>query len=267
MVIAVDPAAWVQPRAHETRLGQAVAVLTHDQLAHPDAYAAALANAYSAGQRVAVVGIPESIGPRANGGRAGSEGGWNAFLQSFLNLQATAAVPYHDVVLVGAVDCVALQHQADELNASDPADLNQLRNLCERLDHLVLKVITPILTAGFELVVVGGGHNNAYPLLTALAHHHQRRVGAVNFDPHADFRLREGRHSGNGFSYAYVEGALSHYHVMGLHEAKNSQTSLTQLSEAGFRYHSLHHLHDLNYTDALLDVVAKAASWQRAFGI
>ena len=46
-------------------------------------------------------------------------------------------------------------------------------------------------------------------------------VAAVNLDPHADFRATEGRHSGNGFSYAYMDGALGFYHVVGLHPGKN----------------------------------------------
>jgi formiminoglutamase len=33
-------------------------------------------------------------------------------------------------------------------------------------------------------------------------------VNAINFDAHSDFRILEGRHSGNGFSYAYEEGFL-----------------------------------------------------------
>jgi formiminoglutamase len=44
-------------------------------------------------------------------------------------------------------------------------------------------------------------------------------VNAVNFDPHTDFRILEGRHSGNGFSYAYEEGFLKKYFIFGLHES------------------------------------------------
>jgi formiminoglutamase len=53
-------------------------------------------------------------------------------------------------------------------------------------------------------------------------------VQAVNCDPHADFRPREGRHSGNGFSYAYHEGYLKRYFVLGLHENYNSEAVLTE---------------------------------------
>jgi formiminoglutamase len=38
-------------------------------------------------------------------------------------------------------------------------------------------------------------------------------VNAINFDAHSDFRILEGRHSGNGFSYAYEEGFLKKYFI------------------------------------------------------
>jgi len=64
-------------------------------------------------------------------------------------------------------------------------------------------------------------------------------VAAVNLDPHSDFRPREGRHSGNGFSYAAANGALDHYHILGLHELKNSEQTLEQLSLFGATWNSV----------------------------
>jgi formiminoglutamase len=43
-------------------------------------------------------------------------------------------------------------------------------------------------------------------------------VNAVNFDAHTDFRIMEGRHSGNGFTYAFEDNFLKKYFVFGLHE-------------------------------------------------
>jgi arginase family enzyme len=43
-------------------------------------------------------------------------------------------------------------------------------------------------------------------------------VNAINFDAHTDFRIMEGRHSGNGFTYALEEGFLKKYFIFGLHE-------------------------------------------------
>ena len=93
------------------------------------------------------------------------------------------------------------------------------------------KSYLPWLQAGLEPVVIGGGHNNAFGLLRALSTFHHAGVAAVNLDPHCDFRPLEGRHSGNSFSYAASQGYLNRYHILGLHEQKNSETSLQQLGD------------------------------------
>jgi formiminoglutamase len=53
----------------------------------------------------------------------------------------------------------------------------------------------------------------------------------VNFDAHSDFRILEGRHSGNGFSYAYEEGFLKKYFIFGLHENYTSKNVLDILKK------------------------------------
>jgi formiminoglutamase len=50
----------------------------------------------------------------------------------------------------------------------------------------------------------------------------KENVNAINFDAHSD-RILEGRHSGNGFSYAYEEGFLKKYFIFGLHENYTSK--------------------------------------------
>ncbi|WP_113907573.1 formimidoylglutamase [Aliidiomarina celeris] len=260
-IIAPEPQHWVRARDGETKIGQAIPCLP------AAATTSTLAELYQQGSRVALVGVPESIGPRANLGRGGAELGWQAFLTQFLNLQATPAIPVQELLLVGAVDCQDLMAESETLNANIPHELMRLRELCAVLDRRVEHVVAPLFAAGYEVVLIGGGHNNAYPLLNALKQTTGKSCGAVNLDPHADFRPREGRHSGNGFSYAYVEGALAYYHVVSLHEGKNSASSLRNLADAGFRYHSAHHLYDMEFTDAMRDVAAKAASWQVPLGV
>jgi formiminoglutamase len=257
-----NPQSLVRSRAQETKIGQAVQCLPDS-----DDYEQSLGHLYDQGARVAIVGVPESIGPRGNCGRGGAEGAWQAFLQSFLNLQLTPAMPLHDLLLVGHVDCDDLNAEADALDMDDSQSLARLRELCAILDQRLLQVLSPLFRAGFEVVLVGGGHNNAYPLLKSLHEESGESCGAVNLDPHADFRPREGRHSGNGFSYAYMEGALSHYHVVSLHEGKNSAASLRQFGEAGFHYHSIHRLYDMQFVDAMQEVASEATSWQVPLGI
>lgn len=57
-------------------------------------------------------------------------------------------------------------------------------------------------------IAIGGGHNNAYPMLKGYSLAKKEKINAINCDPHADFRALEGRHSGNGFSYAVNDGYL-----------------------------------------------------------
>ena len=56
-------------------------------------------------------------------------------------------------------------------------------------------------------------------------------INAINFDAHSDFRALEGRHSGNGFSYAFEEGFLKKYFIFGLHENYNSKNVLNNLTD------------------------------------
>lgn len=258
-----DAQGLVKPRAQESKIGQVMRCLT----INTNNYSSELARHIEQGARVALVGVPESIGPQANLGKGGAEGGWDAFLQIFLNYQATAALPVDQLLLVGHVDCADLMAKADALQADDPQRLDALRNWCDIIDQRVMSVVQPLFDAGFEVILIGGGHNNAFPLLQSLHESSSQPCAAVNLDPHADFRLREGRHSGNGFSYAHASGALAHYHVLSLHEGKNSAVSLRQLSDAGFTYHSMHHIHLNSFRFALDETLNLVGGWQAALGI
>lgn len=221
-----DIAALQQSRAGETRLGQMLQFL-NPLLPLADA----LISAQSRGARYALVGIPEDIGPRANFGQGGADLGFQAFLSRFINLQANSHLPANEILLVGTVDCSDLQQQSLGLVAQKDADLEQLRQLCAAIDQRVFAVLKPIFDAGITPIVIGGGHNNAYPLLQALSLSTGQAVDAINLDPHSDFRLLEGRHSGNGFSYAKAAGYLRQYAVVGLHELKNSEKALAQMAQ------------------------------------
>mgnify|MGYP006197092843 CR=1 FL=1 len=215
-------------RAGESRLGQ------HICLPQPGAnLTQQLAQAKNAGCRYALLGIAEDIGPRANFGLPGADKGWSAFLTRFLNLQANSFINAAEILLLGEISCHDLQTQAKDLHSQDPGQLNTLRDLVSVLDQRVTEVVQAIFTAGLMPIVIGGGHNNSYPLLKALTLSSGQSANSANLDPHADFRPLEGRHSGNGFSYAKAQGHLQHYLVMGLHELKNSASSLAQIKNAG----------------------------------
>jgi len=78
-------------------------------------------------------------------------------------------------------------------------------------------------------IVIGGGHNNAYPLIRWASEKLHEAINVINNDPHADMRKLEGRHSGNSFSYGIYNGFIATYHVLGLHQSYNSQFILDEL--------------------------------------
>ena len=171
-----------------------------------------------------IIGVAEDIGPRANLGFAGAEAGFNAFITRFLNVQSNRFLNGSEVVVYGVV-------RSSETFSN--SDLVELRNTVEQLDHLLEEVLQVVFSSGGIPIVIGGGHNNAYPMIKAYSHVNQKKIDVLNIDPHADFRKLEGRHSGNSFSYAMQEGALGKYAVLGLHQSYNSESMLQDLEKQG----------------------------------
>jgi formiminoglutamase len=58
-----------------------------------------------------------------------------------------------------------------------------------------------------------------------------KKINVINCDPHTDFRPLEGRHSGNGFSYAYHENYMNNYSVFCMHEQYNTASVLKNFTE------------------------------------
>ncbi|RHZ39993.1 hypothetical protein DYB28_009744 [Aphanomyces astaci] len=215
-------------RAGETRLGQALRFI-HPDLPLPQG----LDEAKAQGVKYVIVGVPEDVGPRANFGNGGAALGFQAFLGRFLNVQANAFVKGSEILLLGEVNLADIQAKSASLSASDEAQLAELRAHVQTIDERVSSVLKHVFDADLVPIVIGGGHNNAYPILQALSQSRGSGADCINLDPHCDFRLLEGRHSGNGFSYAHAAKYLSTYYVVGLHELKNAQTALDQMAQAG----------------------------------
>ena len=172
---------------------------------------------------IVILGIPESYGPRANYGKYGAENAWQAFLNAFLNIQHNSFISDKKIVLLGAFDLKQLETSEESIN--------QLRKTTQEIDDLVYPLIHTISESGHTPIVIGGGHNNCYPIIKGVSMAKKEAIQSINIDPHADFRVVEGRHSGNGFSYAFNDGLLDKYHVFGLHENYNSQYIINTLIE------------------------------------
>lgn len=176
--------------------------------------------------RFVLVGLPEDIGVRANGGIGGAQTGWQPFLRAFLNIQETEFLSGRHFLLYGYLQS-SLTPDSDA-----SADQETLRATTAGIDDLVYPLIRKIVAAGKIPVVIGGGHNNAYPLLKGASLALKQPLNAINTDAHADFRAIEGRHSGNGFSYAFTESYLKNYFALGLHEAYNSREMMQAMAAA-----------------------------------
>jgi formiminoglutamase len=173
-----------------------------------------------------VFGIPEDIGIRANFGRPGAASAWDSAIKNIANIQHNRFCKGNQLVVLGQLDVSKEMQEVENLDFNDIDDRAKLSQLVERIDKDVSHIIFNIVKLGKTPIIIGGGHNNSYGNIKGSALAKGKPVNAINFDAHSDFRILEGRHSGNGFSYAYEEGFLKKYFIFGLHENYTSKSVL-----------------------------------------
>lgn len=178
-----------------------------------------------------IFGIKEFAGIKANFGRVGSAHSWDIFLSSFLNIQNNKYLKGSNVAVIGCLNYDDFNAEVNQLDPNNPSQLNRLYEIVSEIDKDVTYLNTLIHRAGKKAIAIGGGHNNAYGNIKGLALAKGTSINVVNFDAHTDFRSMEGRHSGNGFSYAFNEGFLDTYCVFGAHENYLNKYMLHQFKE------------------------------------
>jgi formiminoglutamase len=221
--------ALIRFRTGETKLGELVAVPEEMSL-------------YSFLEKTTasfiVVGIAEDIGVLANHGNPGADTAWNSFLPSFLNIQANDFTAAHTIAVIGYLSFDELKEEIKKKTVTQEAKINAYRNAVTVIDDAVDELIRLIVSHQKLPIIIGGGHNNSYPIIkgtaTALAltePMYSKGVHCVNLDAHLDYRLPEGRHSGNGFRYAKQAGFLLRYFALGIHENYIPDGVLKEVSE------------------------------------
>jgi formiminoglutamase len=173
-----------------------------------------------------LLGIPEDIGVRANYGRPGTASAWENAIKAIANIQHNRFAKGSQIIVLGQINVADEMRDVENLDFNDIDDRSKLSQLVERIDKEVSHIIFTIIKAGKTPIIIGGGHNNAYGNIKGSALAKGKPINAINFDAHSDFRILEGRHSGNGFSYAYEEGFLKKYFIFGLHENYTSKSVL-----------------------------------------
>lgn len=174
-------------------------------------------------------GIPEDIGIRANYGRPGSASAWESAIRSIANIQHNRFCKGNTILVLGTLDVKEEMELAKNLDFNKTEDRKRLSELVSIIDKEVVHIITTIIKYNKIPIIIGGGHNNAYGNIKGAALGLGKAINAINFDAHSDFRIMEGRHSGNGFSYAFDEGFLKKYFIFGLHENYTSKNVLDKL--------------------------------------
>jgi formiminoglutamase len=172
-----------------------------------------------------IFGIPEDIGVKANYGVGGTGTAWDAFLNSFVNIQSNDFLEGSDILLVGRFDFAEIEGLIESNAHNFDEKVDAYRHAVNQVDEAVEPLIKLITQYNKIPIAIGGGHNNAYPLIKGAAkglykagHIPLASINCINLDAHADFRPLEGRHSGNAFSYAEEDGFLQKYCVIGIHE-------------------------------------------------
>ena len=203
-------------RQYETKLGERIQVTGAQSLE---------ATLQQSNAPFVLFGIPEDIGVKANRGIGGADSAWVPFLQSFLNIQSNDFLEGSNILLLGHFDFSDIESLI-ETNAHDFDErLEAYRHAVNMIDDEVEQLVHMITQNKKIPIAIGGGHNNAYPCLKGAAKGFYKagilpiaQINAINLDAHADFRPMEGRHSGNGFTYAEADGYLEKYCVVGIHE-------------------------------------------------
>jgi len=176
-------------------------------------------------------GIPEDVGVRANFGRPGAHSAWESAIKSIANIQHNRFCKGSQILVLGALNVAEEMEAAKDLDFHNTTDRIKLSSLVEKIDKEVVHIVSCIIKYGKTPIIIGGGHNNAYGNIKGAALGLGKPINAINFDAHSDFRILEGRHSGNGFSYAYEEGFLKKYFIFGLHENYTSKNVLDNLKK------------------------------------
>jgi formiminoglutamase len=186
-----------------------------------------------------LVGLPEDIGVRANFGRGGAYSAWHPTLVTLLNTQSNLFLDGEELLVLGHLDFSSVMLQFKDADFNDEIVLSNARSIVAEIDLAVKDLIKEIVKNGKEPIVVGGGHNNAYGCIRGTSEALGSSINAINCDAHSDFRKLEGRHSGNGFSYAHHENYLDKYSIIALQESFNTRSTLLEIEkESSINYTS-----------------------------
>ncbi len=221
-----------KPRRFETKLGERMQCLQKGEW--PNVLQESSA-------KYVIIGIPEDLGVRANSGIGGADTNWYPFVNAFLNIQSNDFCSGEDILLLGDFDFGDIKYLIENNALSEEEKINAYRHAVNTIDEEVERLIKTVVEAGKFPIVIGGGHNNAYPLIKGVSKGLLKngkiplaQINVINLDAHTDYRTMEGRHSGNAFRYAESNGFLGKYSMVGIQENYIPQNVLVDVQSNPF---------------------------------
>ena len=178
----------VKPRKFDLKVGEHMDYCTADNWKE---------KLSSSKYKFVLIGIEEDLGVRENGGYPGTKNTWLPSLKCLLNTQRNEYNNLDSALIFGS------------LKFEEETSVKEI-------DQVVSDLVQLTIQNSKIPIILGGGHNNAYGAIKGVSSGLKQPINVINIDAHTDFRDMGKRHSGNGFSYAYNEGFLKKYAVLGL---------------------------------------------------
>ncbi|MEP7231458.1 MAG: formimidoylglutamase [Ginsengibacter sp.] len=219
-------------RKFETKLGEIIQVANRDDVEE----AISKTNA-----PYVIIGVPEDIGVKANKGIGGADSCWFSFLDAFLNTQSNDFLSGEQIFIAGHFDFTKVKNLINANASTNEEKVEAYRHAVNMIDDEVEEIVK-IITQHKKLpIIIGGGHNNAYPAIKGAAKGlfkadllQLAQINCINLDTHADYRPLEGRHSGNAFRYADEDGYLKKYCMVCIHENYLQQNTWIDIVNSPF---------------------------------
>lgn len=219
----------INTREGETKLGEKIKTLNFD-----DDFFEAIKNSSA---KYVIVGVPEDIGVKMNGGNGGAYSSFFPTVKALVNTQENQFITGNDILLLGYLDFL----ETVEKFKNDDKEKGDY--LVKQIDKELSELIHLLIDSGKIPIIIGGGHNNAYGNLKGFSKAKNTAINVINLDAHTDLRKLEERHSGNGFSYAFEEGYINKYFMFGLHENYTPQYIFDFIHEnINFEYNTFEEL-------------------------
>lgn len=199
---------------------------------------------------VALLGVPQHIGVERNGGRPGAADAPKAIRNALYRMATSALIDVmHDHRLV----------------VIDMGDVDTEGKTLEQIHDQQRDIVTACMQSGMVSIVLGGGHDVAWPTISAL-NTIGTSYGVINIDAHADVRqLKDGvqAHSGSPFrqmlessTSTLADGAFVEF---GVQPHAVSAAHLQYVSDKGMDYMMLDDIRSTGVTQAWSTAQRRAA--------